>query len=92
MSEEGNTIFYECVVCEGRMSSERNGENGTRCKHDSCKRELTRRNKEKRTAVVEMAPDAVMDSDPTSCFKIKEVLGLSMSLKMSATEKRFGCN
>ena len=45
--------------------------------------------------MVETARDAVisvMDRDPTSCFRIKAVLGLSMCLKMSATEKRLGCN
>ena len=31
-----------------------------------------------------------MDSDPTECFKIKEVLGVSW--KMSKTEKRLGCD
>ena len=35
---------------------------------------------------------AVVDDDPTECFKIKEVLGVSMCLKMSKTEKRLGCN
>ena len=28
--------------------------------------------------------------DPTSCFRIKEVLGVSMCLKLSKTEKRLG--
>ena len=30
------------------------------------------------------------DDDPTECFKIKEVLGVSMCLKMTKTEKRLG--
>ena len=37
MSDEGEDIYYECVVCEGRMRRGRNGDNGSRCKHDSCK-------------------------------------------------------
>ena len=32
----------------------------------------------------------MVDSDPTSCFRIKEVLGVSMCLKLSKTEKRLG--
>ena len=65
-------------------------DNGTRCKHDSCKRELTRRNKERRAALASAGDAAPVDEDPTTCFKIKEVLGVSMCLKMTKTEKRLG--
>ena len=92
MSEADEEVFYECVVCFGARKRGRNGENGTRCKHDSCKKELTRRNKAKQAAALEPAGDAVVDSDPTSCFKVKEVLGMSMCLKMTTTEKRLGCD
>ena len=34
----------------------------------------------------------MLDNDPTTCFGVKEVLGLNMCLKMSATEKRLGCD
>ena len=90
MSDEGD-VFYECVICSGGNKRSRNGDNGTRCKHDSCKKELTRRNTELRAARLEPTGDAPMvDSDPTSCFRIKEVLGVSMCLKLSKTEKRLG--
>ena len=90
MSDEGD-VFYECVICSGGCKRSRNGDNGTRCKHDSCKKELTRRNTELRAARLEPTGDAPMvDSDPTSCFRIKEVLGVSMCLKLSKTEKRLG--
>ena len=50
-----------------------------------------RRNTELRAARLEPTGDAPMvDSDPTSCFRIKEVLGVSMCLKLSKTEKRIG--
>ena len=91
MSDEGEEVFYECVICSGAHKRSRNGDNGTRCKHDSCKKELTRRNTELRAARLAPAGDApVVDSDPTSCFRIKEVLGVSMCLKLSKTEKRLG--
>ena len=92
MSEADEEVFYECVVCFGARKRGRNGENGTRCKHNSCKKELTRRSKAKQAAALEPAVDAVVDSDPTSCFKVKEVLGMSMCLKMTTTEKRLGCD
>ena len=96
MSDAGEEIFYDCVVCHGDRRRGRNGDNGTRCKHNNCKEELARRNKERRAAACGLVPagDAapVLDSDPTECFKIKEVLGISMCLKMSKTEKRLGCN
>ena len=91
MSEEGEDIFYDCVDCGGDMRRGRNGDNGTRCKHDSCKRELTRRNKERRAGLAPVG-DAAADDDPTTCFAIKEVLGISKCLKMTKTEKRLGCN
>ena len=50
MSEADEEIFYDCVVCSGDMKRGRNGVNGTRCKHESCKKELTRRNRERRAA------------------------------------------
>ena len=95
MSEADEEIFYDCVVCSGDMKRGRNGVNGTRCKHESCKKELTRRNKERQAAAaLGPASDAapVVDNDPNECFKIKEVLGVSMCLKMSKTEKRLGCD
>ena len=74
------------------MKRAREGDNGTRCKHNSCKLELTRRNKERLAGQqLSSAGDAPVDSDPTECFKIKEVLGVSM-WKMSKTEKRLGCD
>ena len=54
-------------------------------------KELTRRSKANQAAALEPAVDAVVD-DPTSCFKVKEVLGMSMCLKMTTTEKRLGCD
>ena len=93
MSEHGEDIFYDCVICSGAKTRERNGPNGTRCKHNSCKDELTRRNKEMRAALQSPAGDsAVVDQDPTECFRIKEVLGVSMCLKMSKADKRLGCD
>ena len=92
MSDNGD-IFTGCCVCFGDMNKPRNGANGSRCTHNSCKTELTRRNQEARAAKLASAGDAPMvDIDPTECFKIKEVLGVSMCLKMSKTEKRRGCD
>ena len=91
MSDED--IYWDCVVCSGARKRARNGPNGSRCMHNSCKTELTRRNKERCAAKLAPADDApVVDDDPTECFKIKEVLGVSMCLKMAKTEKRLGCN
>ena len=83
----------DCVVCSGRRGRGRNGDNGTRCKHQRCKEELTARNKAERAARLESsAGDAAppADTDPTACFKIKEVLGVSMCLKMTKKERRLG--
>ena len=77
------------------MRWQENGDNGVRCKHESCKKELTRRNKERQAAAALLpAGDAApsVDNDPTECFIIKEVLGVSMCLKMSKAEKRLGCD
>ena len=65
MSEHGEDLFYDCVICSGAKTRERNGPNGTRCKHNSCKDELTRRNTEMRAALQSPAGDsAVVDQDP----------------------------
>ena len=91
MSGADEIIFYDCCICSGKNKRARNGDNGTRCKHDKCKKELTRRNAEKRANTLTAAGDsAPVDADPTSCFKIKEVLGVSMCLKMTKKEKRLG--
>ena len=92
MADDGEDIYYDCVICSGARKRPRNGANGSRCMHNSCKTELTRRNSERRAAAQAPAGDATLvDSDPTECFMIKEVLGVSMCLKMSKTEKRLGC-
>ena len=92
MSDDGEEVFWDCTICSGERGRGRNGENGTRCKHNSCKKELAARNAAARAARLSSVGDAapLVDADPTSCFKIKEVLGVSMCLKLTKTEKRVG--
>ena len=60
------------------------------CLHEGCKKKYAKRNAEKRARLEPSGDAPVVDSDPTSCFRIKEVLGVSMCLKLSKTEKRLG--
>ena len=93
MSDEGEDVFWDCVICHGERGRGRNGENGSRCKHNNCKMQLAAQNAAARAEKFESsAGDAapLVDADPTSCFKIKEVLGVSMCLKMTKKEKRLG--
>ena len=87
MSDQGEDIYWECVICHGTRKRSRNGENGMRCKHNNCKHEYARRRAEDRAAKQPSVGDEPVDSDPTQCFKIKEVIGVSQCLKMTKTEK-----
>ena len=69
-------IFYECGVCAGEMGRCRRSDGSSICKHNSCYNELRRRRAggdEVRTALARPAKAA-----RTSCFKIREVLGVDM--------------
>ena len=80
----------ECLECLGANGRGRRSDGSAICLDDGCKKKYAKRNAEKRARLEPAGDAAVVDSDPTSCFRIKEVLGVSMCLKLSKTEKRLG--
>ena len=82
---DGQPIFFECSECHGANRRSRKSPGSRNCKHSSCKGVRKR-------AREEQQPDAevAMASAPTTCFKVKEVLGFSLCLQLDADERRVG--
>ena len=89
LEHEDEDIFIECVICHGSMGRARATRGSRRCKHNSCKTELARR---LRRDVAEPAGQPLAKSAPTSCYQVRRVLGVSLSMTsiMSDYEKRAG--
>ena len=91
MSDDEEEVFYECGVCEGHMGRCRRSTGSSICNHNSCYTELRRRrvgggDEVERTA---LAPPA--KAARTSCFKIREILGVDMCVAASPRQQRAGC-
>ena len=83
-------IFWDCAYCEGRNGLPRASTNSVRCTASQCKDAQTAERAAARTALPVVAPCAPK-AEPTTCFKIKEVLGVSMCTeKMTDEESRCG--
>ena len=83
-------IFWDCAYCEGRSGLPRASTNSPRCTASQCKEAQTAERAAARTALPVVAPCAPK-AEPTTCFKIKEVLGVSMCMeKMTDEESRCG--
>ena len=91
MAIEDEEPFEDCVVCGGERGREQRSEGSAICKHESCKREYAARragrgnDEAERTALAPL-PKAAR----TSCFKIREVLGVDMCVAASARQQRAG--
>ena len=79
---DGQPIFYGCVKCHGDDWRSRRSLGSTNCKHESCKG-VRKRGREEAESTD--APPV-----PTSCFKIKALLGVSTCLNLDADERRTG--
>ena len=83
-------IFWECAYCEGQHGLPRASANSLRCTASQCKDAHTAARAAARTALPVVVPCAPK-AEPTRCFKIKEVLGVSMCTeKMTDEESRCG--
>ena len=83
-------IFWDCMYCEGEHGLPRASTNSPRCTASQCKAAQTAERAAARTALPVVAPCAPK-AEPTTCFKIKEVLGVSMCTeKMTDEESRCG--
>ena len=81
----GQPVFFGCVRCGGSKGRSRKSLASTNCKANSCKG-VRKRGHEELEAVAAPAVRSVA----TSCFKVKEVLGVSVCLELDADERRVG--
>ena len=84
-------VFWDCYICQGQMSREGKCDNSLICKHNSCVKEHTRRRKATRSedgerTALAPAPKAAR----TSCFKIRDVVGVDLCVEASARQRRVG--
>jgi len=70
-------MFWECAYCEGEHGLLRASANSPRCTGSQCKAAHTVARAAARAALPVVAPCAP-EAEPTTCFKIREVLGVSM--------------
>ena len=94
MSEDGEDdgdVFWECYICSGENGRERKSEGSVICAHNSCVKEHTRRRKaargedSERTALA-LPPKAAR----TSCFKVRDVVGVDLCVTASERQRRAG--
>ena len=84
-------VFWDCYICQGQMGRERKCDNSPICKHNSCVKEHTRRRKAARSedgdrTALAPAPKAAR----TSCFKIRDVVGVDLCVAASPRQMRAG--
>ena len=77
-------IFFDCKICKGSKRRSRNSAASSVCKNDSCSKELTRR---RRAAREEGPAQGSGDDEPTQCYEVEEVIGVSLC-QLSAMEPR----
>ena len=87
--------FMECYYCQGRKGCPRASEGSIRCSAGACKRKQAADNRAKKAGLADALPLAgeLMESAslPRYCFKIKEVVGVSMcSNRLTSKERRVG--
>ena len=82
---DGQPIFYGCAKCHGDNRRSRRSSGSTNCKHESCKGVRKRGHEE-----AESTEAPAVAAAATSCFKIKELLGVSTCLNLDADERRTG--
>ena len=85
---EEEEVFFGCVVCSGANGRARRSPGSATCKHDNCKNVYKKRRAD--GATLATAQPAAAPVETTRCFKIKEVLGVSMRLDLTADERRVG--
>ena len=92
MSDEGEEVFWDCVVCHGDNGRARRSDGSAICLHDGCKKEYAKRRKGNDGGIA--LPPPPRPAPRHECRKIKDVLGVSMCLtsEMSSEEKRIGRN
>ena len=90
-AEDAEDVFYGCVECKGANNRGRRSEGSALCKFDGCKRAYSKKRKAGALSFVE-AHAATSARAPTVCYKIKQVVGVSLCLPgdMSGYEKRVG--
>ena len=81
----GLPVFDDCVSCGGKQGRSRRSLGSTNCRHEACKGVRKRRHEEPQAVA---APD--VRAVATSCFKVKELLGISVCLELDADERRVG--
>ena len=93
MSEEGDEEpFLDCYLCKGDSGRERRSLGSPICKFDGCIKEHTRRRRAAKESGAErtaLAPPAAA-AKRTSCFKIREVVGVDLCVAADARQKRAG--
>ena len=82
---DGQPIFFDCSECHGERRRSRKSPGSRNCKHYSCKG-VRKRGREEQLPVAEQPVAAA----PTTCFKVKEVLGMSVCLQLDPDERRVG--
>ena len=91
MGDEDEDVYYECVVCEGARGRCRRSDGSSICKHNSCYVELRRRRAGGGDDVERTALPPPAKAARTSCFKIREVVGIDMRVAADDRAKRAGC-
>jgi hypothetical protein len=92
MSEEGEEPFLDCYLCSGENGRERRSQGSPICKFDGCVKEHARRRaaaKESGLQRTALAPAAAAVKR-TSCFKIREVVGVDLCVAADGRQKRAG--
>ena len=81
---------WQCAYCEGESGCPRASDGSPRCTASQCKVAHTAARAAARTLRPVVAP-CVPHAEPTTCFKIKEVLGVSFCMeRMQEEESRCG--
>ena len=89
--DDDGDVFWDCYICSGENGRERKTAGSLTCAYNGCVKEHTRRRKarsegdEERTALAP-PPKAAR----TSCFAIRDVVGIDMCVAASPRQKRAG--
>ena len=81
----GLPVFDDCVSCGGKQGRSRRSLGSTNCRHEACKGVRKRRHEE-----LESVATPALRATTTSCFKVKDLLGVSLCLELDADERRVG--